>query len=100
MARRTLNRYELRAAAEAAESRGLKPSPKRPQKTGPAEHRLQQTVAVRLKVVWAVCDVGGRTVAKFDYPRKSEADTFAAQLQSQGKGKHFVRSIKEPMSAG
>jgi hypothetical protein len=50
--------------------------------------------------VWAVCDIGGRTVAKFEYPRKSEAEAHAAQLQNQGKGKHFVRSVKEPMASG
>ena len=50
-----------------------------------------------MRVVWAVCDVGGRTVATFDYPSKAEAEALVARLKAQGKGTHFVRSIKEPM---
>jgi hypothetical protein len=50
-----------------------------------------------MRVVWAVCDVGGRTVATFDYPDKAAAEALVGRLKSQGKGTHFVRSIKEPM---
>jgi hypothetical protein len=50
-----------------------------------------------MRVVWAVCDVGGRTVATFDYPSKAEAEALAAKLKGQGKGMHFVRSVKEPI---
>ena len=49
-------------------------------------------------MVWAVCDVGGRTVATFDYPQKAEAEALIAKLKGQGKGTHFVRSVKEPIS--
>ena len=50
-----------------------------------------------MRVVWAVCDVGGRTVQTFDYSQKAEAEAHVAKLKSQGKGMHFVRSIKEPI---
>jgi hypothetical protein len=50
-----------------------------------------------MRVVWAVCDIGGRTVASFDYPSKAEAEALAASLKARGKGDHFVRSVKEPM---
>ena len=50
-----------------------------------------------MRVVWAVCDVGGRTVATFDYPDKADAEAKAAELKARGKGEHFVRSVKEPM---
>ena len=50
-----------------------------------------------MRVVWAVCDVGGRTVATFDYPCKADAEALVAKLKSQGKGTHFVRSVKEPI---
>jgi hypothetical protein len=50
-----------------------------------------------MRVVWAVCDVGGRTVATFDYPSKADAEALVARLKAQGKGMHFVRSVKEPM---
>ncbi len=103
MARRTLNRMELRAAAEAAEAMGIKdeaPAASRsPARSRDAERRPKPAPTVRMRVVWAVCDVGGRTVATFDYPDKAEAEALVARLKSQGKGTHFLRSIKEPISS-
>jgi hypothetical protein len=97
MARRTLNIRELRAAVEAAEARGLTTSTERKPKSEPTERRPKPEVKARLKVVWAVCDLGGRTVATFDYPQKAAAEALAADLKAKGKGNHFVRSVKEPM---
>ena len=51
-----------------------------------------------MRIVWAVCDVGGRTVETYDYAQKAEAEAHMAKLKAQGKGTHFVRSVKEPMS--
>ena len=103
MARRTLNRMELRAEAEAAEALGItnpaessSRSPTRPRSE--SERRPKPTPTARMRVVWAVCDVGGRTVATFDYPQKAEAEALIAKLKSQGKGTHFLRSVKEPIS--
>lgn len=97
MARRTLNRHELRAAVEAAEALGLNTPPERKPRSEPTERRPKPAPAARMRVVWAVCDVGGRTVATFDYPNKADAEARAVELKAKGKGPHFVRSIKEPM---
>ena len=97
MGRRPLNRLELRAAAEAAEALGLNTPPERAPKKEPTERRPKPAPTARMKVVWAVCDIGGRTVATFDYPNKADAEALAAQLKSRGKGEHFLRSVKEPM---
>jgi hypothetical protein len=51
-----------------------------------------------MRLVWAVCDVGGRPVATFQYPCKSDAEALVAQLKAKGKGTHFIRSVKEPIS--
>jgi hypothetical protein len=97
MGRRPLNRMELRAAAEAAEALGLNtPAEKKP-KSPPTERRSRPVAAARMRVVWAVCDIGGRTVATFDYPARAEAEAHAAALKVRGKGEHFVRSVKEMM---
>jgi hypothetical protein len=102
MARRTLNRRELRAAAEAAEALGINDtetgsrSPSRPKSE--SEKRPKPSPTARMRVVWAVCDAGGRTVATFDYPQKADAEAHIARLKAQGKGTHFLRSVKEPMS--
>jgi hypothetical protein len=97
MARRTRNRLDLRAEAEAAEALGLNTPPERRPRGEPVERRPKPAPAMRMKVVWAVCDVGGRTVQTFDYPNKAEAEALAVQLKAKGKGPHFVRSVKEPM---
>jgi hypothetical protein len=100
MARRILNRRELRAAAEAAEAMGISNEPdarKTPRTKDEPSRRPKPAASPRMRVVWAVCDVGGRTVATFDYPCKADAEALVARLKSQGKGTHFVRSLKEPI---
>ena len=100
MARRTLNRRELRAEAEAAEAMGIKDQTTpaaRPRPKSEAERRPKPAPATRMRVVWAVCDVGGRTVSTFDYADKAEAEALVIKLKAQGKGMHFVRSVKEPI---
>jgi hypothetical protein len=99
MGRRPLNRMELRAAAEAAEALGINTPPARKPRSEPAERRPKPVPAARMRVVWAVCDLGGRTVATFEYPRKEDAEACAAALKAKGKGNHFVRSVKEPMDS-
>jgi hypothetical protein len=102
MARRTLNRRELRAEAEAAEARGLtneaKPRSSSRPRTEPAL-RPKPATGPRMRVVWAVCDVGGRTVKTFDYTCKAEAEAYMAELKAKGKGTHFIRSLKEPIGS-
>jgi len=101
MSRRPLNRRDLRAAAEAAEARGIPLGPDsgaRPRgRSESAGLKPKPSAAPRMKVVWAVCDVGGRTVATFDYARKADAEARIAELKAKGKGTHFLRSVKEPI---
>ena len=99
MGRRPLNRLELRAAAEAAEALGLNTPAERKPRKEPDELRSKPAPTQRMRIVWAVCDIGGRTVATFEYPRKVDAEALAATLKSKGKGAHFVRSVKEPMES-
>ena len=53
----------------------------------------------RMRMVWAVCDMGGRTVATFEYAQKAEAEAHIIALKARGKGPHFLRSVKEPMAS-
>lgn len=96
MARRVLNLRELRAQAEAAEALGLNTPPVRRPRSEPAERRPRPESKARLKVVWNVCDIGGKTVRTFDYAEKAVAEAYAEALKAKGKGKHFVRSEKVP----
>ena len=99
MVRRTLNLRELRAQVEAAEALGLNTPTERKPRSEPKESRPKPEPAARMRVVWAVCDIGGRTVQTFDYSDKAAAEARAKELKAKGKGDHFVRSIKEPMNS-
>jgi hypothetical protein len=99
MARRMRNRFELRAEAEAIERLGLELPKERKPRAEPTA-RSKPAEAPRMRVVWAVCDIGGKTIATFDYSAKADAEAHALALKAKGKGAHFVRSIKEPMTPG
>ncbi len=104
MKRRTINIREARAEAEAAEARGLlQPKPAAAPRsssssTSTDEKKPKPRNQPRLRVVWAVCDSGGRTVATFPYAEKDQAEARIAQLAARNKGPHFLRSVKEPMN--
>ena len=106
MARRTLNRRELRAEAEAAEAMGLNRGDETTSRKSSGARseapplRSKPAAGPRMRMVWAVCDMGGRTVATFDYSQKADAEAKVADLKARGKGPHFLRSVKEPMTSG
>ena len=108
MARRTLNRLELRRAAESA---GATPGgdgaaaetptvttkkAKAPKATKPRKS-AKNKAPVRMRVRWAVVNDSLKQVAIVDYPQKDDAEQKAADLIGKGKGHHFVRVVKEPM---
>jgi hypothetical protein len=100
MGRRTLNRRELRAEVEAAEARGIPTQPEKKQASRARQEtakRAKPVAGPRMRVVWAVCDIGARTVATFDYTAKSDAEALIVRLKAQGKGTHFLRALKQPM---
>ena len=104
MSRRPRSIRDMRQEHEAAVARGLIPdettparAPRRPS-LEPKPRPERSAGPPRLKVVWQVCDVGGRTVATYAYGEKDEAEAHAARLKTQGKGNHFVRSEKVPMA--
>jgi hypothetical protein len=99
MARRVRSIREMRQEYEAAEARGLvsQESTARPRGEPREPTRPKPSPAPKMKVVWAVCDMGNRVVATYDYPQKTEAEAHADQLKARGKGKHFVRAEKVPM---
>ena len=97
MARRTISLRDMRAQAEAAERLGLNTPPERKPRSEPSEKRPKPEATRRMKVVWAVCDLGGRTIQTFDYPDKAQAEALAAALKAKTRDNHFVRSEKVPM---
>ncbi len=149
MARRTLNRKELRAANEAAEARDRekkeeeaededdeedddeddeeeteeseesgeadsesegddeddedKPKKKKKKKAvakpkaPKAPKRARAGKIIRQRIVWTVFSNSHQPVARFDYPKRAEADAHAAKLTADKKSTHFVQAVKEPI---
>lgn len=97
---RPLNRHEMRDAYAAAEALGLTGNdtakPRRAPKE-PTQRDIKVDTTTRVRVVWAVCDIGGRTVQTFPYAEKAAAEARAAELKAKKRELHFVRSIKEPI---
>lgn len=137
MARRILNRKELRADYEAAERRkqeeeedeledeeeetdelddeveseeqddeeeeeAEEDAPKKKNKAASKEakpRRSRTAKHVRMKVVWGVFNNSNQCVAKFDYPKRKEAEEHAAKLAAAKTPPQpfFVQPVKEPI---
>ena len=104
MARRTLNRRELRIANEAAEATDTAAvedddgsEAKAPVKK-PAKKRKSRAKAdkiVRYKAFWGVFNQSLRRVALYEFNERKQADKKAEELTKSGKSPHFVQPVKE-----
>jgi len=95
MARKILNRKELRQANDAAERSGgetkatvKKPAVKR-------KSRAKVAKEVRLKAFWGVFNQSLRRISLFEYNQRPEANKKAAELTESQKSPHFVQLVKE-----
>jgi hypothetical protein len=95
MAKKILNRKELRAqsdsAAASAETKEAKP------KKAPAKRKSRSKTAkeVRLKAFWGVFNQSMKCVTKFEYNERKYADKKANEMTASGKSPHFVQLLKE-----
>ncbi len=98
MARKTLNRKELRAeaeAAEAAEKKGTKKKTAKKKAPVKRKTRKKADVVVRMKLFWGVFNQSMKRVALYDFSQKKEAEKKATDLSKSGKSPHFVQKVKE-----
>ena len=96
MARKVLNRKELRAAndaAEAVETPDVEKAPKK--KAAKRKSRAKVVKEVRLKAFWGVFNQSLKRVAVFDYSDRKGADKKAGELNGSQKSPHFVQLVKE-----
>jgi hypothetical protein len=95
MARKIVNRKELRRESEAAE----KAEPKEKVKKAPAKRKSRAKTAkeVRLKAYWGVFNQSLKQVALFEYSERKHADKKAAELTASQKSPHFVQPVKKPV---
>lgn len=99
MARKVVNRKELRRESDAAEAAEAA-APKAKAKKAPAKRKSRAKTAkeVRLKAFWGVFNQSLKQVAKFEYSERRAADKKAAELTASHKTPHFVQPVKEVIS--
>ena len=104
MARKILNRKELRAEGEAAEAEAKtkkKAAPKDEEggviKKKPVKRKSRAKTAkeVRLKAFWGVFNQSMKRVALFEYSQRKQADKKAQELTASQKSPHFIQPVKE-----
>lgn len=103
MARKVMNRKELRAEADAAEAQGVTKAKKTAAKKAPAKKatkrksRAKEPVQERMKLLWGVFSQSLKQVAVFEFDQKDEASKKAEELSASGKSPHFVKKVKLPI---
>ena len=95
MARKVLNRRELRAAADAAGETTAAPAKKTAKKPTARKSRAKTAKEVRLKAFWGVFNQSMKRIAVFEYADRKQADKKAAEMTASGKSPHFVQLVKE-----
>lgn len=96
MARKVVNRKELRDEAEAAEKLAAEETKtKKKKKTAKRKSRAKEPAQVRMKLFWGVFSQSMKRVALYDFTQKKEAEKKAKELSASGKSPHFVQKVKE-----
>lgn len=104
MAKRTVNRRELRDQADAAEKRGtgdaadkkkVKEAKKKP---AAKSKRSKAKVVVRKRLLWGVFSASMKEEGRFPYAEREAAETRAAELTAKHKRTYFIQPIKEPIA--
>lgn len=98
MARKILNRRELREASEAAERlEGEEKTAKKAAKKPAAKRksRAKSAKEVRLKAFWGVFSQSLNPVVLFEYSERQLADKKAEELSESKKSPHFVQLVKK-----
>ena len=111
MARKVVNRKELRAENDAAEAKaaaegttaeeGADGKKKAKAKKAPAKRksRAKSTEPARKMLFWGVYNQSLKRVAKYDFTQKKAAEAKAAELSTGGKSPHFVQKCKEEIES-
>ncbi len=98
MARKIVNRKELRREGEAAEKAGV--AAKTGEKKAPVKRKTRSKTAkeIRRKAFWGVYNQSLKRVARFEYSERKQADKKAQELTASQKTPHFVQVDKEDIA--
>jgi hypothetical protein len=98
MARKTVNRKELREQNDAAERAGaaVGGAAEAPPKKAPTKRKTKKDPAdVRMRLYWGVFNQSLKRVALYEFNQKKQAEQKAEALSAAGKSPHFVKKVKE-----
>jgi hypothetical protein len=103
MARKVMNRKELRAENDAAEAeaktkksaKGEDGADKPIKKVAKRKSRSKSAKEVRLKAFWGVFNQSLKRVALFEYSQRKQAEKKANELSTSQKTPHFIQPVKE-----
>jgi hypothetical protein len=96
MARKVLNRKELREESDAAERQEVvKKTPKKAVKKAKRKTRAKVAKEVRLKAFWGVFSQSLTPVVLFAYSEQKEAKEKADELSQTKKSPHFIQLVKK-----
>lgn len=97
MARKVLNRKELRQESEAAEKKKATKKKTAKKKTTKRKSRAKKKTDedVRMKAFWGVFSQSLKRVALYEYHDRKAAEKKAKDLSANTP--HFVRPVKEPI---
>ena len=103
MARKILNRKELRQESDAAEKLDAEEETEKKKtakkkavkKKAKRKSRAKVVKEVRLKAFWGVFNQSLKRIATFQYDERKEADKKAETLSTSAKTPHFVQLVKE-----
>lgn len=101
MAKRTVNRRELREQAEAAEKlKGGDEKKAKEAKKKPAakSKRSKSKVVVRKRLLWGVFSSSLKEEGRFPFHDRESAENRAAELTQRHKRTYFIQPIKEPIA--
>ena len=113
MARKVVNRKELRAQNDAAEAREKtkkstkektpkakkEKAAKDPSKVAAKRPSRKKTAKeARMKAYWGVYNQGMKRLAMFEYSDKKAAEKKAADLMASSRTNHFIQLVKEAIT--
>lgn len=95
MARKVMDRKELRRASDAAEQLEEGKPKKKAATPTKRKSRAKAAAEKRLKAFWGVFNQSMKRVAIFDYSQRKQADQKATELSNSQRTPHFVQIVKE-----
>jgi hypothetical protein len=107
MAKRTINRRELRDQAEAAgklssgaadSAEGKKKGKEAKKKTAAKPKRSKTKLVVRKRLLWGVFSASMKEEGRFPFAEREAAENRAAELSAKHKRTFFIQPIKEPIA--